>query len=254
MLARVWGSRGSLATPGAGRYGGNTPCVEVRPDGGGVIVLDAGTGIRRLGETLAGVGHVDLLLTHLHLDHIEGLGFFAPLHDPACTVTIWGPPGTAAGIETWLSPPFYPLPFDRLEAAIEVREVRDESFRVAGLEVACAVVPHPGTTLGFRLDGLAYVPDHEAARDPAAAIELAGGAEVLLHDAQYSSDEYRDRVGWGHSSIADFAAVVREAAPVRALTFHHDPAHDDATLEALRDEAAWLAEREIEITGEGLVL
>jgi phosphoribosyl 1,2-cyclic phosphodiesterase len=247
MRARIWGCRGSLATPGAGRYGGNTPCVEL--DGG--IVLDAGTGIRALGETLAGVAHVDLLLTHLHLDHVEGLGFFAPLHDAACTVTIWGPPGTQAGVETWLAPPFFPAP---IEAAVEFREVADESFRVGGVEVTCALVPHPGPTLGYRLDGLAYIPDHEAKIDPAAAIELARGADVLLHDAQYTVGECAQRAGWGHSSVEDFAAVVAAAGPARALMFHHDPSHDDATLERMRDEAAGLLDREVEIAAEGAVL
>src|SRR5689334_8832821 len=113
MRARIWGARGSLASPGPATVGagGNTSCVEVRTDAGRVVVLDAGTGIRSLGATLAGERELDLLLTHLHLDHVEGLGFFAPLHDPECTVRIWGPPqdeGTlAARIATWLSPPFF---------------------------------------------------------------------------------------------------------------------------------------------------
>jgi phosphoribosyl 1,2-cyclic phosphodiesterase len=251
MQARIWGCRGSLATPGAGRYGGNTPCVEVRPDDGSAIVLDAGTGIRLLGETLAGSSRIDLLLTHLHLDHIEGLGFFAPLHDPDCAVTIWGPPGTRAGVETWLAPPYYPA---RIAAAVEFREVRDETFRIGDVEVSCAVVPHPSTTLGYRLDGLAYIPDHEARIAPEPAIELARGAGVLLHDAQYTVGECAARAGWGHSSVADFAAVVTAAGAERAVMFHHDPSHDDATLEAMRDEAAALLDRQVEIASEGLLL
>lgn len=248
MRARIWGSRGSLATPDAGRYGGNTPCVSV--DAGRAIVLDAGTGI----TALRGFEQVDLLLTHLHLDHIEGLGFFEPVHDPKCSVTIWGPPGTAKGIERWLSPPYYPLRFRELAAAIEVHEVRDETFRIGDVEVTCAVVPHPSTTLGYRLGGLAYIPDDEARIDPGPAIELARGAEVLLHDAQYTDAECDQRAGWGHSSVSDFAAVVAAAAPARAVMFHHDPRHDDAAIEAMRDQAAALLDREVEIAFEGLVL
>jgi ribonuclease BN (tRNA processing enzyme) len=243
MRATIWGCRGSLATPAPSRYGGNTPCVSIDD----AVVLDAGTGIRPLGNTLLGIAHVDLLLTHLHLDHIEGLGFFAPLHDPDCAVTIWGPPGTQAGVETWLAPPYYPA---RIAAQLEFREVSDESFRVGDLEVTCALVPHPGPTLAYRLGALAYIPDHEAAVDPAAAIELARGADVLLHDAQYTDEEYRERVGWGHSGLSDFARVVAEAAPGRALMFHHDPGHDDAQLEAMRD----LLDLEVELACEGQVL
>jgi ribonuclease BN (tRNA processing enzyme) len=248
MRAQIYGCRGSLAMPAPTRYGGNTPCVAV--DAGRAIVLDAGTGISKL----EGYRQVDLLLTHLHLDHIEGLGFFSPLHDSECAITIWGPPGTANGIETWLSPPYYPLRFGDLAAAIEVREVRDESFRVGDLEVTCAVVPHPSTTLGYRLGGLAYIPDDEARADSGPAIELARGADVLLHDCQYTDDECAQRAGWGHSSVSDFAAVVAAAAPGRALMFHHDPRHDDATIEAMRDQAAALLDRDVEIASEGLLL
>lgn len=248
MRIEVFGCRGSLARPAPSRYGGNTPCVSV--DAGRAIVLDAGTGI----AGLRGLRQVDLLLTHLHLDHIEGLGFFETLHDPACAVTIWGPPGTAKGIETWLSPPYYPLRFGDLAAEIEVREVRDESFRIGDIEVACAVVPHPSTTLGYRIGGLAYIPDDEARVDSGPAIELARGADVLFHDAQYTDQECDLRAGWGHSSVSDFAAVVAAAAPARAVMFHHDPRHDDATIEAMRDQAAALLDREVEIAFEGLVL
>lgn len=249
MRTTIWGCRGTLATPGAStaRYGGNTSCVEVRTDDGRVVVLDAGTGIRGLGETLGGVAQIDLLLTHLHLDHIEGLGFFAPLHDPACELTIWGPPGTQAGVETWLAPPYFPA---QVAAQVEFREVENESWSIGGLKVACARVPHPGPTLGYRLDGLAYIPDDEAAESAAAAIELAGGADVLLHDAQYTDGEYRERAGWGHSSLSDFARVVGAAAPGRALMFHHDPGHDDAQLEAMRDSL----DHEVELACEGQVL
>lgn len=253
MKVRIWGCRGTLATPGpsTARYGGNTSCVEVRTDEGRLLVLDAGTGIRALGESLVGEKAVDLLLTHLHLDHLEGLGFFAPIYDADCRLTIWGPPGTRAGVETWLAPPFFPA---RVAAQVEFHEVQDESWDIAGLCVTCAVVPHPGPTLGYRLDGLAYIPDHEAARGAEAAIALAGRAEVLLHDTQYTVDEYARRVGWGHSSVADFAAVAAAADPGRAVMFHHDPSHDDATLDRMLDEATTALDREIEIAFDGLVL
>src|SRR5437764_1803860 len=125
MDGRIWGCRGSLATPGPAtlRYGGNTSCVELRPAAGGVVVLDAGTGIRGLGLALKreGVRQVDLLLTHLHLDHIEGLGFFAQLFDAGATIDLWGPRAETpleARIRTYLSPPYFPVPFDAIPATI----------------------------------------------------------------------------------------------------------------------------------------
>lgn len=264
MDARIWGCRGSLAAPGpeTARYGGNSPCVELRPAAGGLVVLDAGTGIRPLGEAVLGVSEVHILLTHLHLDHVEGLGFFSPLHDPACRLTIWGPPqegsSLAARLATWLSPPFFPVPFAKIADRLDIHEVRDERWAIGALSVSCAVVEHPGTTLGFRIEeggrSLVYVPDVEADRDASAAVALARGADVLLHDAQYTVDEYTSHAGWGHSSLAGFAAVVADAAPQRALMFHHDPAHDDDDLEAMRDGAAALAGREVELARENLVL
>jgi phosphoribosyl 1,2-cyclic phosphodiesterase len=264
MRARIWGCRGSLATPGQGtlRTGGNTACVEVRTETDAVVVLDAGTGIRPLGGSLAGVRELDLLLTHLHLDHIEGLAFFAPLHDTQATVRIWGPAQEedtlAEQLATWLSPPFYPVPFERFEARIEIHEVPDAEWEVGGVRVRCARTQHPGPTLGYRLDeggrSLAYVPDNEPGLDGAEAIALAAGVDVLLHDAQYTTDEYARRVGWGHASVDDFARVVRGAAPGRALMFHHDPWHDDAELERMRLQASLLADREVELAVEGLIL
>src|SRR5947209_3904711 len=140
MQARIWGSRGSLSTPGPTTlgYGGNTTSVEVRTDSGALVVLDAGTGIRSFGASLAGdhPDRIDLLLTHLHLDHVEGLGFFAPLFDEACTITIWGPPQEGASlrdrIAEYLSPPWFPVPYARLPATIEVNEVWQDTWELDG--------------------------------------------------------------------------------------------------------------------------
>jgi phosphoribosyl 1,2-cyclic phosphodiesterase len=244
LNGRIWGCRGSLATPGAStvRVGGNTSCVEVRSDTGAVVVLDAGTGIRALGAQLAaeGVREVDLLLTHLHLDHVEGLGFFAPFFDPECTVRIRGPVDERPLRErlgAYLAPPWFPLRFETFPAQIEVHDVEPGSFAVAGLEVQAAWTCHPGPTLAYRLadarGSLAYVSDNEPGRDSDAAVALARGAGVLLHDAQYTDEEYATRQGWGHASISDFASFVRATEPREVLMFHHDPSHPDDALEAL---------------------
>jgi phosphoribosyl 1,2-cyclic phosphodiesterase len=252
----LWGTRGSLAAPGAdtARYGGNTSCVEVRGPAGSVVVLDAGTGIRRLGSALAGhVERVHLLLTHLHMDHIQGLGFFAPLHDPDVEVHIWGPGSTTLDLKTrlnrYLSPPLFPVHLRDLPR-LTVHEVGEESFTVEEFRVTARLVCHPGPTVGYRLecaDGtIAYLSDHEPAlgarRFPQApdwtsGFAIAREADLLIHDAQYTPEEYPEHVGWGHSTIDDtirFAAIVRAK---KLVTFHHDPEHTDEAVERMTESA-----------------
>jgi phosphoribosyl 1,2-cyclic phosphodiesterase len=244
MKARIWGCRGSLATPGPEtvRYGGDTSCVEVRTPHGRLIVLDAGTGIRQLGLSLGGsVKELDLLLTHMHLDHIEGLGFFAPFFDPECTIRVWGPRPLEGSLEeliaTYLSPPYFPVPFERIPASISFTELGAESFEIDDVVVTSTSVCHPGSTLGYRLSqngsSLAYIPDNEPALDRESGLAVAGGADVLFHDAQFTDQEYESRVGWGHSAMSDFVTYLAAAAPKRAVMFHHDPTHADEKLEAM---------------------
>jgi phosphoribosyl 1,2-cyclic phosphodiesterase len=267
MHAKVWGCRGSLATPGAAtiRYGGNTTCLEIRAPGGEVVVLDAGTGIRALGNALhaEALREADLLLTHLHLDHVEGLGFFEPLFDPDFCLRIWGPRPDGGSLEqelaTYLSPPFFPLPFAQIPARIEFTEIEAESWTLAGLRVSSAPVRHRGPTLGYRLaDGdrsMAFLPDNEPALEPESGLALAGGAEVLFHDAQYTADEYTTRVGWGHTGLPDFAAFVAAAAPGATMMFHHDPAHSDDQLEAMEADARELTGMDnVSLAFEGLAV
>jgi phosphoribosyl 1,2-cyclic phosphodiesterase len=264
MRATIWGCRGSLATPGPStlRYGGNTSCVELRPANGGIVVLDAGTGIRGLGGSLVAEApkHIDLLLTHLHLDHVEGLGFFAPLFVPGCRVTIWGPPqrdsSLAARIAAYLSPPHFPVRFDELPADVEFREVWRDRWELNGVTILCEPVEHPGSTLGYRLeeDGLsfAYIPDNEPGIDPQSGLALADRATVLLHDAQYTAEEYASRAGWGHTAVDHLADYLDAARPGRALMFHHAPEHADDELEAMQALAQELSGREVELAADGL--
>jgi phosphoribosyl 1,2-cyclic phosphodiesterase len=262
MHARVWGCRGSLATPGEAtrHYGGNTTSVEVRTEQGTVVVLDAGTGIRHLGLSLDRPKRVHLLLTHMHLDHVEGLGFFAPLFDPDCAITIWAPAQEgrplAEHIAAYLSPPFFPVQFAQFGSRIEFVEVWDDDWQIDDLRVTCAPVQHPGRTVGYRLQEgdrtLAFIPDNELALDPEPGMRLAAGADVVLHDAQYTADEYATRAGWGHSDVDHFGAFAREVGAKRVLMFHHDPAHSDTELDAMRAAAEQLAGRELELAAEGL--
>jgi phosphoribosyl 1,2-cyclic phosphodiesterase len=255
-LVRLWGIRGSLAAPGAetARYGGNTSCVEVRGERGTVLVLDAGTGLRRLGQTLAGrVQRVNLLLTHLHMDHIQGLGFFEPLYDPDVEVHIWGPSSTTlslkARLNRYLSPPFFPVHL-RDVPGLSVHELPREPFAVGEFLVASALVCHPGATVGYRIathgSVFTYLPDHEPAlgarRFPlepewTSGYGLARGADLLIHDGQYDNEEYEEHVGWGHSSLEQAIAFAKLAQVKRLAIFHHDPAHDDDQIDRLTSAA-----------------
>ncbi len=253
MRATLWGTRGSLASPGPETvgYGGNTACVEVRSAAGAVLILDAGTGIRRLGSTLAGdTSRIDILLSHLHVDHIQGLGFFPPLFEPGREIHIWGPPSTTMGLRErlarYLSPPLFPVPLRELPCDLTLHDVRLDLFEVSGLEIRAGLVCHPGPSVGFRIqeDGavLAYIPDHEPALgdrhfpgrlDWLSGYEIAHDADLLIHDAQYTDEEYAERIGWGHSSVNQAIQFATACNVRRLVSFHHDPDHSDDMLDRL---------------------
>jgi ribonuclease BN (tRNA processing enzyme) len=222
------------------------------------IVLDAGSGIHRIGRFPNG-RRVDLLLSHLHMDHILGLGFFAALFQPELEVHIWGPGAGSADLHNqltrYLSPPLFPVRLDELPARPQLHGVLGGAFDLPGARVVANLVCHPGATLGFRIEAddctLAYIPDHEPALavpaggsdTPSSGLGLAHHADLLIHDAQYTEAEYPDHVGWGHSSIRHALELAERAAVRRLMPFHHDPAHDDDELDLLyarvRNERPW---------------
>jgi len=250
----VWGSRGSIASAGPEtvRYGGNTACVSVESDDA-ICLLDAGSGLRRAGIAFAAdPRQVHLMLTHLHMDHIQGLGFFRPLFDPRRSVHIWGPPSTTQDLRTrltrYLSPPLFPVRIRDLGAQVELHDAPLEPWTVDGLELRAASVIHPGQTLGYRIASggraVAYLPDHEPAlgspieRPPwTSGYDLAAGTDVLLHDAQYTTPEYEERIGWGHSSVEQAVAFADLAGAERLVLFHHEPDHADAVVDGMLEEA-----------------
>ena len=278
MRVAIWGCRGSVPTPGQEtvQYGGNTSCVEVALADGTALILDAGTGIRQLGFDLLdrGVRQFHLLLTHLHLDHLEGLRFFAPLWDDAVTVDIWGPPSPVISLRERISrsfsPPLFPIDLRDIPARINFRDVPWRKWTINGALLDASLVVHPGPTLGYRIEAegsrFAYLPDHEPALT--GAIEeltldwISGGAiaedaDLLIHDCQYFEDEYEERVGWGHSSVADAVAFSRAAGAKHLVLFHHEPLHSDDSLERLEERAQALAAPasiEATLAREGMVL
>ena len=249
------GVRGSLPSPRpeTARYGGNTSCVEVRAAPGSVCVLDAGTGIRAINGTNSELQRVDVLLTHLHMDHIVGLGFFRPLYQPDVEVHLWGPQSDTETLHRrltrYLSPPLFPVRLGDLPCRLELHDAPRGGFELPGLTVTADLVCHPGPTLGYRLEDdrgrvLTYISDHEPAlasggltgpTEWMSGYDLAKGADVLIHDAQYTDDEYPRHVGWGHSAVSHALAFAELAEVGCLMPFHHDPDHEDRALDALYD-------------------
>jgi phosphoribosyl 1,2-cyclic phosphodiesterase len=269
MKVTLWGTRGSLAAPGpqTARYGGNTACVEVRGSGGGLLVLDAGTGIRPLGVTVGPeTSRVDVMLTHLHMDHIQGLGFFGPLYTPDLEVHVWGPPSTTLHLRErlarYLSPPLFPVRIRDLPCNLTLHDVPLGPFEIGEFTLRADLVCHPDPTVGYRISNggaaMAYLADHEPAlgarsfpeqAEWTSGFKLATGAALLIHDAQYTDSEYVEHVGWGHSSISHTLAFAEMAGVGRLVTFHHDPQHDDAMIDGLIDEVRAAGSRQFELTG-----
>ncbi len=251
MRVKVWGARGSVPAPGPemNRYGGNTSCVQVTLDDGAELILDAGTGIRSLGVAMASqMPKVNILLTHLHLDHIQGLMFFPPCFRQESEITIWGPCAPEASLENriarYISAPLSPVEVRELPCEVNFKDTPSTEWELGSATIIAEAVTHRGPTLGYRItEGdttIAYIPDHEPALGaPLEELEpewisgygLAKGADLLIHDCQYTDEEYPEHVGWGHSRVTDTLTFARRVEADRLLLFHHDPMHSDDFLD-----------------------
>ncbi|HEY3115796.1 MAG TPA: MBL fold metallo-hydrolase, partial [Chloroflexota bacterium] len=260
MQVRFWGVRGSIPTPGPGtvRYGGNTSCVEVR-SGDTLGIIDCGSGARGLGAALAAEGgHVKahLFISHFHWDHIHGFPFFLPAFLPTAELEVFGAAGMEQGLEEALAGQmqytYFPVRLGELSSHISFHEVGEDTFQAGAFTVWTQHMNHTAPTIGYRLTGkgatVAYLSDHEPwwPHDPAQNlgnllihpadrrhVDFASGADLLIHDSQYTAEEYPARRGWGHSTIEYVVDVAIAAGAKRLAIFHHDPTRDDKALDAL---------------------
>jgi ribonuclease BN (tRNA processing enzyme) len=236
------------------RYGGNTSCVELVVSPEESLILDAGTGARPLGIELGRAPkRVNILLTHFHMDHVQGLAFFEPLHCADCEVHIWGPASPTRSLEEqlarYLSPPLFPVGMANIPS-VHLHEVTQDTFQIGSVTVDAARVLHRGLTLGYRLEAkgvsLAYIPDHEPQlvgrgrrRRPewVSGYSLAEGVDVLIHDAQYNDEEYEKFRGWGHSAVSHTVGFAGMCGARRLVLFHHEPRHSDDRCDDVLEEA-----------------
>ena len=274
MRVRFWGTRGSIATPGPDtvHFGGNTSCVEVTTNDGRHLILDCGTGARRLAGDLMSRDEnplsVNILVGHTHWDHIQGFPFFSPLFVPGNSVGIYGPEGGRRSLHNVLAGQmeftYFPVELNQLPAEITYNELSEGIHTIGGMRIAAQYLNHPAMTLGYRLEGdgvvVVYLVDHEpfsdrlwrADAEPGHIASILhdgdrrhanfmAGADLVIHDAQYSPEEYPAKKTWGHSTY-DYAVRVSAAAGVRCLALtHHDPDHNDQFVTEIEDRARSLA-------------
>ena len=281
-LLRFWGVRGSIPTPGPStlQSGGNTSGVELRADGE-IVILDAGTGIRPLGLALetefAGEPlKTTILLSHSHWDHIQGFPFFHPAYNAKNRIVLCGFNGTASSVKSAIAgqmeSPYFPVSLADMPGAVEIHELNEPDFAIGSIRVRAFPAQHPGGAMGYRLTtrgwAVVYMPDNEAAAEIASTqgtggheglVEFIRDADVLVIDSQYSREEYELRRGWGHGFVDASVALALEAGVKRLELFHHDPEHDDATIDRMVEHARSLALHagsclEINAAREGVVI
>lgn len=279
LTIKFYGVRGSTpcSCDRTRQFGGNTSCVLVSASGQAPLIVDMGTGARYLGHDLITAMkqesqgqsgfEANVLLSHLHWDHVQGLPFFPPLLWPNASVQIFGPiqPNTSLAVEmaSLIKPPAFPVSLEELPGQIRFSEVGDQWIELGSYRIRSFSVPHKGPTNGYRIElgtgSLAYVSDHQQPGDgltnpDEGVVEACAGVDVLIHDAQYDRQEFDLRHDWGHCTIEYAAEVARRAGVKRLVLYHHDPTHDDRWVQEAVKHAQRLVGDEIEVVGaaEGL--
>ena len=273
MYARFWGVRGSVPVSGAryGRYGGNTSCVEVRC-GGTVLVFDAGSGLRELGQALAreGCADLDLFLSHSHVDHVIGFPFFAFAFRGGNRLRVWsghqGEGGTTEGaVRHLMSAPLFPITPDLFPAEVSFHDFRaggrpgGELLAKRGISIRTAPLRHPNGAVGYRVEyggrSICYVTDteHEPGAPDENVLALAAGADVMIYDAMFTDEELPRHRGWGHSTWEEGARLCRAAGVATYAIFHHAPERDDEALDRIGAAARRLFPGSV-VAREGMVL
>jgi phosphoribosyl 1,2-cyclic phosphodiesterase len=262
MITTFHGVRGSTACHGeeTKRYGGNTSCVSVAIPGHDPLIFDLGTGLRYFGATQPTdtAFRGSCLLSHLHWDHVQGLPFFQPLLHPDAVLDVYAPPPPDTGesvsdvMARTIHPPLFPITLEQLPGTVRFHDVNDAQFTLGGegddqVKVMSRLIPHVGSTCGYRVEwngrSICYLSDHQQPTDGSfgvtpGALELCQGVDVMIHDAQYTPEEFVTRNTWGHCTV-DYALWLAGVAGVRTLVlFHHDPNHDDELVDRLAASAA----------------
>lgn len=253
FFIRFWGVRGSIACPGPEfvRYGGNTPCIEVRC-GQRLLILDGGTGLRPLGEQLKALGSVeaDIFFTHTHLDHIVGVPFFAPIYDKNSNLKLWAghlhPPYQLRDVLAGMMvDPLFPVPIDFFGSRPHYNDFQsgDTLHPCSGVTIKTAPLNHPNGATGYRIEykgkSVCYVTDteHDPQKPDATILDLIQGADLFIYDCTYTEEEYSKHVGWGHSTWMEGAKLANLAQVKTFCIFHHDPSHNDSTMDQIASQA-----------------
>ncbi len=262
MKITCWGARGSIPVSGKEylKYGGETTCIEVRSKNNDVVIIDAGTGIRKLGGKLVAAGELDLniLFTHAHWDHLMGFPFFKPIYSNKTTIKMYGCAYTQQSIEKVLSKsmiaPYFPVDFSQIQASIIPRTVCEESFTIGPMQIVPTQLNHPNQGIGYKFieDGKSFVflTDNELTMKHSGGAEYADylaysrGADLLVHDSEYTSEQYKITKGWGHSVYTDALRLAMEAGAKQFGLFHHNQERSDAEQDRIVDDCRNIAARE----------
>ncbi|MDA8100780.1 MAG: MBL fold metallo-hydrolase [Nitrospiraceae bacterium] len=259
MKITYWGARGSIPVSGAEyvKYGGDTTCIEVTSRDGDTIIVDAGTGLRKLGNKALASGrkHVSLLFTHAHWDHLMGFPFFKPIYMKGTKIDLYGCPYAQESVKAILSKtmmaPYFPVEFGMIQAEVTSRGVCDSAFAIGPVEITPIQLNHPNQGIGYRFmeDGKSFVfltdneltLRHNGGASYEEYVKFSEGADLLVHDAEYTKEQYQLTKGWGHSVYTDALRLALDARAKQFGLFHHNQERSDADLDKLVDDCNRIA-------------